>query len=55
MSKAQMIILVRQSEQSARVLWGDGTYFGMVVGDVLQGRQPDARGAHIAGRGFSWF
>ena len=43
MSKVQMMILVRQSEQSTRVLWGDGTYFGMLVGEVLQGRQPDAR------------
>ena len=43
MSKAQMMILVRQSEQSARVIWDDGKYFCMLFGEVLQGRQPDAR------------
>ena len=55
MSQAQMMILVRQSEQSARVIWDDGIFFGMLVGEVLQGRQPEGRVRILLAVDFSGF
>ena len=38
--------------RAARVISGDSIYFGLLVGEVLQGRQPGRACAHIACRGF---